>query len=271
MSAFGYLGRLLNATHLVGYPMCYFHSLTILMNEKKRTLAPVTNLNQMFDNLPNRSRTETKYLTFNLTLLSYLPFLHLIGTIPIMILKGFGAIMSFDCIWFFLLYTPLRLTDFLCFYVIRVPIFAAAHLLIVQSSLYLILRLKGVDKNLLHVMSNVMNTFQSTRINSILLDLEKKTFNEVCDHNQCIKQWLKQTTTLGGAMTSFIFISAVGSNEGWYETTVSLALIIFVSLYLSFSLVHAVYLFIKIRSTAILLYYLQEWKPIFWSLVIQFN
>ena len=96
MSAFGYLGRLLNATHLVGYPMCYFHSLTVLMNEKKRTLAPVTNLNEMFDNLPNRSRTETKYFTFNLTLLSYLPFLHLTGTIPIMILKGFGAIMSFD-------------------------------------------------------------------------------------------------------------------------------------------------------------------------------
>ena len=260
MVSFGYLGRIYNAGTIVGYVIVITHTCTVLLNEKRGTLTPVTSLGRMFHKLPNPSTEETKTLTNILQMFIYIPYLNILITCPAMLLRTVGAFTAVKSygLTFFCCYIPVWLMQ--CgFFIFGTHIFSVVHLLIAQSVAYLTLRLKRVDAFLLRVVSmgpkERMKCKLSSIIQGMLLELDT-VLNETNDHNRCIRMFLKQTTTGAGILLSFLFVFAVEGTE-WYQKAFILSLAIASGGSISYSFINAAYLFIRIRSTTKLLHTLQ--------------
>ena len=260
MVSFGYLGRLFNAVFIVGIPMVTTNICTLLLHEKRGTLTPVTSLTRMFDKLPNPSTEETKTLTSILKLFTYIPYVNILTTCPLLLMRivgAFAAVKSYGLI-FLLCYIPLWIIQCVCA-TLTAQTFSAVHLLIAQSVAYLTLRLKRLDAFLLRMI--LMDPKQrckckfSSIVQGMLLELDT-VLKETNDHNRCIRMLLKQTTTGVGITFSLLFVFAVEASE-WYQKAFIVTTAIAVVVLSSYSFINAVYLFIKIRSTAKLLHSLQ--------------
>ena len=259
----GFLGRIFSGIIMVGYPMDMMHSIVILMNEKRGTLTPVTNIKHMFDKLNNPSPRETKRLMFSLKALRYFPLMHLGGTISMECIKAVGAVMtalSFKSWAWALAYIPRGIASFVGV-AHASQNWAVSHLLITNSATYLTLRLDRVIEVLSTIVSMPGDRIQANKrniswlINRNLKDLDC-ILNEVNDHNRCIKYWLRDELVCIGIVISFIIVFFIeGAN--YYEKGIIGMTITAVLIVLIISFAHAAYLYVQIRSTANLLKSLQ--------------
>ena len=258
--SFGYLGKLFNGSFVVGYPLCITHMYTVLRNEKRGTLTPVTSLGRMFHKLPNLSTEETKTLTNILKLLAYIRYVNLVSTCPGMFLRAvgaFAAVKSYGLI-FLCCYIPVWLIQCVCL-TFQSQIFSIVHLLIAQSVIYLTLRLKRVNALLMKVVLMDENQRSKLKLSSIvqgmLLELDT-VLNEINDHNICIRMLLKQNTTGAGIIFSLLFVFAIEGSE-WYQKVFTLTLAFVMGVLISYSFINVAYLFIRIRRTVKFLHKLQ--------------
>ena len=258
--SFGYLGKLFNGAFVVGYPLCITHMYTVLLNEKRGTLTPVTNIGRMLHKLPNLSSEETKTLTSILKLLKYIPYVNLLSTCPGMFLRAVGAFAAAKSygLMFLCCYIPVWLIQCACL-TFQSQIFSIVHLLIAQSVTYLTLRLKRVNAFLLRVI--LMDPKQRSKyklsfiVQEMLLELDT-VLNEINEHNRSIRMFLKQNTTGAGIIFSLLFVFAVEGRE-WYQKAFTLTLAVVMGVLISYSFINVAYLFIRIRRTVKFLHTLQ--------------
>ena len=261
--ALGYLGRVFSGIIIVGYPMCVLHSMVILHYEKRGALTPVSSIKHLFEKLKNPSPQELKKLMFSLKALSYFPLMHFAGTLSMESINTVGAVMtalSFQSWYFALAYIPRGIYSCLSA-VHATQSFVIVHLLIMNSAIFLSLRLDRVTINLSRVSSlcpgmktaDRLHAFRITKAN--LLDLDS-ILNDVNDHNRCIKHWLRDEVICIGVVVSFIIVFFIEGNN-YYEKAIfgfTVSTVVFV---LAISFGYAAYLHVKIRSTAKLLHSLQ--------------
>ena len=265
----GKIGRFVAAFFAIGIVMIFLHSLSLLQQEKKAALAPVTDLRKMLVRLRNPSPEETKRLIFFMKLLSLLPWFNLFLTIPLASITVIGSIITayeYNCIFFLLLRILSCLVESLVVYVPAAHVFAVVHLLTAQSSRYFILRLDANFHKLSQILSQWCKKDRSRltrKVDTSLLDLHN-ILNEIRDHNLCIKYFLRDALLCIECVISCLLVFVLESNA-WYERFFLLLMLVSVLVLLSFSSFNAGYLFLKIRSTARLLHFLQEKIYIFQS------
>ena len=257
----GKVGRFVGAFFAIGIFMILLHSLSLLQQEKKAALAPVTDLRQMLVRLRNPSPEEIKRLIFFMKLLSLLPWFNLFLTVPLAAITAIGSIITayeFNSGFFLLLRILSCLVESLVVFVPAAHVFAAVHLLAAQSSRYLILRLDANFQKLSQILSQwcKKDRWRLTRkVHTLLIDLHN-ILNEIRDHNLCIQHFFRDALLCIECVVSCLLVFVLESNT-WYERFFLLLMLVSVLVFLSFSSFNAGCLFLRIRSTARLLHSLQ--------------
>ena len=255
---FGKIGRFVAAFLAAGGLMVMLHYIAVLKQEKRSSLTPVTGLRHMFDRLGHPSSKDTKKLTLFMKLLALIPWFKVILVLPLIILMAIGSIVTaykFDSSLFLLLRILALLVEGFLVLAPASQIFSVVHLLTAQSSIYLTMRLDGTSEYLSQV-SKRSSHISLKHVNRALLDFHI-ILNEVRDHNECIKHFLRDSMLCIECCISCSMVFVMESNA-WYEQLFLLSVTISIAVFLSFSTFNASYLFVKIRETAKLLHSLQE-------------
>ena len=255
---FGKIGRFLAAFLAAGGLMVMLHYFAVLKQEKRSSLTPVTGLRHMFDRLGHPSSKDTKKLTLFMKLLALIPWFKVILVLPLIILMAIGSIITayvFDSSLFLLLRILALLVEGFVVLAPASQIFSVVHLLIAQSSIYLTMRLDGNCEYLSQV-SKQSSHISLRHVSRALLDLHI-ILNEIRNHNECIKYFLRDSMLCIECCISCSMVFVMESNA-WYEQSFLLSVTVSLVIFLSFSTLNASYLFVKIRETAKLLHSLQE-------------
>ena len=262
--AYGRLGRFISATHVIGFPLTILYSLTILMNETKGSLTPVTNLKHLFDKLPHPSDHEVKKLTFLLRILPYIPLTNFLCAFPVFSFVFIGSVLTsyeLQSLTFLLASIPEWFIEGVSL-IHASHTFSTVHMLIAQSARYLLTRLDRIDNSLAALLSSSQTQVKEIirKIRRTLIDLDS-VLDEVLDHNRCIKYWLRDSLICMGSIMTLPIVFIMESKV-WYERAFIFMLGFFLLMFLSISFYYAAYIFIKIRSTAKSLHSLQtQLKP----------
>ena len=246
------------------------HSIVFLRNEAKGTLYPIIKLKEMYANLDNPSPQETSTFLSFLNIAVYVREISLITVlIPMVLFRGVGAVLTaykFNSLLFLLVSIP----DVMLFMILQLypcQMHAFTHLLIAQSTTYFQLRLSRVERSLesivIYVRSETAKSqWRETKINMIrgineqLFDLEE-ILNEVNDHNECIKHWLRDELVINGGLLCYFVVSMLGDIEWYYKLSTVVSIVSWSGAIIP-SFVNSAQLYIKIRSMAKLLHSCQK-------------
>ena len=268
LHGFGRIGRFVAGFYAIGLTMVLLHSLALLKHEKAGTLTPLTDLRHMYHRLSqlgHLTAKDSKQLIFFLKLLSLFRWSNLVLALPLAILMGIGSIVTaynFNSILFFILRIPVSQIECFGVFVPSTHIFTVVHLLTAQSSRYLVMRL---DKNYrkLYKLLVYHNTEDRNGFlwmtNRLVFDLHS-ILNEIKNHNQCIKDFLRDALLCIECVISCLLVFILES-DAWYEQIFLLFVMLSISIFLSLSTLNASYLFVRIQSTTKLLHSLQRNLP----------
>ena len=267
---YGYLGKLWNGMYICGFGATILHSIVFLRNEAKGTLDPIIKLREMYANLDNPSPQESATFLSFLKIGVYVREIGLITIwIPMVIFRGVGAALT-AYKWNSLTFLLVSIPDVMLFMILQLypcQIHAFTHLLIAQSTTYFQLRLSRVEKSLGSVVISMRSEtaksqWRETKINMIraineqLFDL-KQILNEVNNHNECIKYWLRDELIINGGLLCYFLVSMLAGIEWYYKISTVVTIISWSGAIIP-SFVSSAQLYIKILSMAKLLYSCQN-------------
>ena len=228
--AYGFIGKVWNGIYALGVVGIMAHSVVIFVNEKRGTLGLITNLREMWGKLTNTSAEEAASFVYYLKIMTHLREVSLFSiTLPMIVFKGVGAIITvyeFEAIEFLVPF----LISLLVFGITQqntATIHGNTHLLIAQSTTYFKLRLKRVQMGLKKVIQlSEMRVSQHEKngarqrilklMNQELQDLQD-ILDEVHDHNQTIKHWLRDELIITGCVLSYFLLAILGDIEWYYK------------------------------------------------------
>lgn len=266
---YGFIGRFMSGFYVCGYPGIICHSMVFFINEGKNTLTLVTDLRRMASKLSKKSPDEAKRFAFFLKLMLYVREIGLVSvTIPMALFRGIGAAVTaykFRSLLFAVMYFPV----FVLFVVAQqyiVQTYVYLHLLIAQSTAYFKLRFNKVNGLLLQIPLNPRLTKSSSHkerrinlsykhlksMNWALLNLEE-ILNEIRNHNECIKYWLRDGLLCMGGMFSLCLVFVFSDIE-WYFRILPIVTFLFLAAVLGVSFSNASQLYVRIKETEKLLY-----------------
>ena len=228
--AYGFIGKVWNGIYALGVVGIMAHSLVIFVNEKKVKLGLITSLREMRGKLTNASVQEAASFAYYLKVMTHIREVALVSiTVPMVIFKGIGAVITvyeFQAMRF--------LVPFLISLIVfgftqqsTATIHGNTHLLIAQSTTYFKLRLRRVEIRLKELIalremrvSQPANNAVGQKIlklmNQRLQDLQD-ILNEVHDHNESIKHWLRDELIITGCVLSYFLLTLLGDIEWYYK------------------------------------------------------
>ena len=240
---------------MYGWISTVTYARVFFVNEAKGTLYPVIKLKEMYGKLSNPSQQETASFLYFLKIALYVREAGFFAIwLPMIVFRGIGAVVSaysFNSVIFLVAFIPVFIVHMITQpypYQVR----AYTHLLIAQSTTYFQLRLSRVKKSLSTlVIANRLkrsHTEWIKTINSQLIVLEE-ILNEVRDHNECIKYWLRDELAITGGYVSFFLVLAVGPIAWYYKMCTAVSAVFWGGM-LGPSFINSALLYLRIQSLA---------------------
>lgn len=252
---FGYFGRLWNGIYACGWISTITYARILFTNEAKGNLYPVIKLKEMYGKLRYPCAQETASFLYFLKIMLYVREAAFLAVwLPMIVFRGIGAVVTaykFSSVAFLVAFLPVFIV-----HMITQPypcqVRGYTHLFIAQSATYFKLRLARVEKSLDRLLgldrTKVSQTKLVGTIQSQLVVLQE-ILNEVRDHNECIKYWLRDELVLTRSYLSFFLIIAVGP-IAWYYKVCTAVSIAFWGGMLCPSFTYSALLYLRIRSLA---------------------
>jgi len=262
---FGILGKFLAGMYVNACGMFSAHSMTLLSLELKGQLTPLTDLRAMFRRLENPSKEEIKQFTFFLRFMPYMALVSsLMTSMPLTCLGFVGAVVTgykFHGMMFALYCTPVLVIIAVIIH-FNGAVFIFVHLIIAQSTSYFKIRLNRVDKKLKEFANQSLNpirrqsveegilkqkeTKRTMFVDEVVLDLQE-TLDELKEHNQLIKHFLRDELYGLAACLISILVFVLGDHPWYYKAFLCVTLV-FVGVFNAVSFINAAQLYVRILN-----------------------
>ena len=260
---FGYIGRFIHGIFVCGYLGIIAHALVFYANEGRGSLNIVTDIKELYSKLKDPTEEEQASFMKFLKLSVYIrEMMFVIAFLPLGLIRSLAAVVTaytFNSMWFSVGYLPVFIiylwTGKYCY-----QLWAYVHIIIAQSTTYLRLRLRRVERSLKNVVSKSMSEKNTRKlqlkiinsINDVLYDFTD-ILNEVLEHNKCIKHFLRDELILMAGVCVMFVVFLLGEIE-WYFRLAAIIVFPVVPLGLAISFNGAAEIYITTRSLAKILH-----------------